>query len=476
MTLLMRSSPIRAPAILASVVGAMAPLLVPGAARADETPPLTVLRPEPTAVPVEISPPPGAPSPQARRSTPGTPSTLSTPSTPGTPSTPSTPDTTLALNPTNTANTAVTPTATTGLLKLTPLGYVEALYAYNFNRPSNGITNFRGFDNRHNAFTLSNVAFGANAEVGPVTARIILQYGSTPSSYYASEPAFAGSGGANGTGPELWKYLQEANVAWKAPVGRGLLLQIGLVPSPIGYETFAVKDNWNWSRSNLFFGFPFYHTGLRATYEWTNELSTTVSVFNGWNSVVDNNEQKSVQATVAYKVPDKVLVQALYFGGVERPTGAPEGPYWRHHFDVFGQYDATKWLSLTGQADYGFEKNRIGTASWWAGAVYARVRPVEKVYVALRGDRFTENLATDGAGRVSNALFWGGVEWVSSFTATLDVRPVDNLSIRLEYRHDVAQAPLYFGRNVAGDGSAATPYIPNARTQDTALLGATAWF
>ena len=48
-TLLMRSSTIRALAVLASVAGTIAPLLVPGAARADDTPPLTVLRPEPTS-------------------------------------------------------------------------------------------------------------------------------------------------------------------------------------------------------------------------------------------------------------------------------------------------------------------------------------------------------------------------------------------------------------------------------------------
>lgn len=361
--------------------------------------------------------------------------------------------------------------------KITPLGYVEAHYAYNFNRPSNGVTNYRGFDNRHSTFTLANAVLGVNAETGPVTTRVVLQIGSTPSTYYLAEPAFAGAGGANASSSELWKYLQEANIAWKAPVGRGLLLQVGLVPSPIGYETFAVKDNWNYSRSNLFFGLPYYHAGLRATYEWTDELSTTFSVFNGWNSVVDNNEEKSIQANVTYKVPNKVLLQLLYFGGIERTLNArPEGPYWRHHFDAIGQVDATPWLSLAAQADYGFENNRIGNARWWAGALYARLKPIERVYVALRGDRFTEHLGGDGTGRLTSPIFWGGVEWVSSGTATLDVRPHDQLSVRLEYRHDVADTPLYFGRNVAGDGSAATPYVPNARTQDTLLLGATAWF
>ncbi|MBX3232266.1 MAG: porin [Labilithrix sp.] len=360
-------------------------------------------------------------------------------------------------------------------LEISPVGYVEAHYAYNFNRPSNGITNFRGFDNRHNTFTLANAAAGANADYGPVTARLIVQVGSTPSTYYLSEPNLAGTGGTNASNAELWKYLQEANVAYKAPLGRGLLLQLGLVPSPIGLESFAIKDNWSYSRSNLFFGFPFYHTGFRATYEWTKGLTTTVAVFNGWNSVVDDNDEKSVQADVTYE-SERAFLKAVYFGGVERPAGRRllEGPAWRHTFDVVAQVRATTWLSFASEAVHGWEANRLGIASWTATAIYARVKPLDRVYVALRGDRFHERLAHDGS-RASTPIFWNGVGWVSSGTATLDVRPHDHLSVRLEVRHDAASAPLFFRRDVRGDGSPASPYLPNATSQNTLLLGATAW-
>lgn len=416
-----------------------------------------------------------APAPPAADAPPPSPATTEppAPATPATPTPPAIPG--APAQPTAPAAPAAPAAAPSGL-KVTPLGYVEAHGAWNLNRPSNGITNFRGFDNRHATFSLANVALGAQAEAGPVSARLILQYGSTPSTYYLGEPNLAGAGGANASNPELWKYVQEANVTWKAPVGKGLALTLGLIPSPIGYEVFAVKDNWNWSRSNLFFGFPFYHTGLRASYDLTDEVSATFAVLNGWNSVVDNNEEKSFMAYLGYKKPDLVTAQVLYMGGIERPTGSPEGPNWRHHLDAFAQLDATTFLSFVGQADYGWEKNRIGHARWWAGALYARVKPVDRVFVVLRGDRFTEHLATDTAGRTSSPIFFGGAEWVTSATATLDVRPHDNLSIRFEGRHDVAEAPLYFGRNVQGDGSSAMPYVPNARTQSTLTLGATAWF
>jgi hypothetical protein len=352
----------------------------------------------------------------------------------------------------------------TPALKVTPLGYVEAYYAYNFNRPQNGITSYRGFDNRHATFTLQNVALGAAAEKGPVAARVVLQVGHMPTAYYAAEPTLAGAPGANASGPDLWKYLQEAYVTYKAPIGRGLEIKAGLVGSPIGLETFAVKDNWSWSRSNLYVGLPYYHTGVRATYELTERISATVAVLNGWNSVVDNNEAKSVETHVVYKVPEKVFVQVLYFGGIERSASAPEGQYWRHHFEVAAQLDVASWLAFQGQADAGFEPNRFGTARWFAGLVGARARALKWLYLSVRGDRFYEDQATDGAGRTSTPLFWNGAAWVSSATATVDLRPHDNVSFRVELRHDQADASLYFD----GDST--------AREQQTLLLGATAWF
>ena len=131
--------------------------------------------------------------------------------------------------------------------------------------------------------------------------------------------------GSASTDAATFKFIQQAYIGWKAPVGRGLLLQGGIFLSPVGYENMAVKDNWNWSRSNLFFGLPFYHTGLKATYELTNRLTATLMVSNGWNSVVDNNAWKSVMSQWLYKVPDRFALSLLYFGGPERPTGAQEG-------------------------------------------------------------------------------------------------------------------------------------------------------
>ena len=353
-------------------------------------------------------------------------------------------------------------------------GYVEANYSYNFNRPQNGITNYRGYDNRHDTFTLSNAVLGATFDADAFSGRLALQVGHTPSTYYGSEPVSPGAGGAASTDAENFRWIQTAIVGWKAPVGNGLLLQGGVFLSPIGYEGIAVKDNWSWSRSNLFFGLPSYHTGLRASYDFTKRLTATLMVCNGWNSVVDNNFWKSIETQWIYEaVPDMLTVSLLYFGGVERAKESPEGEPWRHLFDLWAQIDATKWLSFALQSDAGFEVTRFGTSSWAANALYGRVQPVSFLYLAARGDVFYEHAASNDDGTAAR-IFWPG-SLVGSGTFTADVRPHPNLSFRVEYRHDAANTDTFFEGRPQGDG-VNTPYVPNSSSQDTLTAGATGWF
>ena len=104
------------------------------------------------------------------------------------------------------------------------------------------------------------------------------------------------------------------------------------------------------------------------------------------------------------------------------------------------------------------------------------MKPVDNVYVAVRGDRFYEHLATDWGGRSSAPIFCGGVEWVSSGTATLEVRPHDPILAPARVPPRRRGGPALLRPQRAGDGTAQAPYVANARTQDTILLGATAWF
>jgi hypothetical protein len=320
---------------------------------------------------------------------------------------------------------------------------------------------------------------GASFDYESLVGRLALQVGPTPSTYYLGEPVSPGAAGAAPSDGGVWKYIQQAYVGYDAPLGNGLLIAAGIFLSPVGYEGIAVKDNFNWSRSNLFFGLPFYHTGVKLSYEINDQVTGMFMLSNGWNSVVDNNYWKSMTTQWIFKpVPDVLTVSLLYFGGPERARGAPEGvpgvEPWRHLFDLWTQIDATDWLTFALHGDSGFERNSFGTSWWAAGAAYARVQPIDWLYLAARGDIFGEHAGEDEFGNTASNIFWPA-DLVGSGTFTVDFRPHSNLSFRVEYRHDEADTDMFFQDDVPVD-PVTSAYVPNASRQDTLTFGATGWF
>lgn len=361
-------------------------------------------------------------------------------------------------------------------------GYVEVFYGYNLNRPSNGLTNFRAFDNRHNALTLQNIALDVGWAARRVYARIALQAGHTPATYYGtSEPTQIGSSGVAASDASVFRNVQQAYAGVHILPRGTLFIEGGIFLSPIGFESLAIRDNWHWSHSSMFFTLPFYHSGLHVGSELRRRHRLVAAVYNGWNNVVDNNPEKSLALTYDYTAGSRLRLEGVYFTGVERPRGAPEGRAWRHLFEVSARGAPVARLGLLGSVIAGFEPNRLGTSRWFAGAAAARYRVFPWLFVALRGTFIRETRARSGAEiarpiTVPNASD-SPLQWLAGTTLTFDFRPApDHIAFKLEYRHDQARSPLFFYGEVEGDGSEAAPFVPTARAQDTVTLGLHAWF
>jgi len=225
-----------------------------------------------------------------------------------------------------------------------------------------------------------------------------------------------------------------------------------------------LKDGWFWSRSNLFFAFPFDHAGFTAQLGLTERWTLTAGVVNGYLNVVDNNPEKSVLLKAAWSPSDRFLFHVLYFGGVERPTGAAEGRAWRHMLDLVAVWLASERISVRTELNGGVEPNAFGLDAWGAGQLAVRVLLTPWLYAAARADVLFESTPAGGT-----PIFFPP-PWVTSATATLEVKPLETIALRLEYRHDQAGAPMYFGGQVPADGRA------TFHLQDTLTLGAVASF
>ena len=146
--------------------------------------------------------------------------------------------------------------------------------------------------------------------------------------------------------------LQQGYVSWKAPIGNGLQLDFGKFITHVGAEVFEGYDGWNMNFSRTFvfgWGIPFNHTGLRATYAFTDQLSLMGMIANNWEEagVSDNNSEKTYGAQVAYSPTEKIGVLLNWVGGNQGTTTVGSGnDDWRDIFDIVVDIAITSQLSL----------------------------------------------------------------------------------------------------------------------------------
>lgn len=350
-------------------------------------------------------------------------------------------------------------------------GYLEAFYLYSFERPGNELVPGRGYDVRANTIALQNAVLDTGFHAHDLIGRLALQSGVAPATYYQQEPNLPGTDGAAANDPGLWRYLQRASIGWQAT--DILLVEAGLFNSSFGFEGIAVKDNFTWSRSNMATRLPNYLTGVKATVNVSKHVDVVSGVVNGWNRVVDDNDEKTVFLTGIYKQNEFLTASLSYYGGVERPGGAPEGRAWRHTAQAFAEVDPTHWLELVGDGVVGLERTRFGSARFGGGAFTAHAEALPWLGFAGRLDALFEDPGRNALGTSTPILMDAGR--IVSETATIEVKPLEKgLSTRLEYRHDQADDDLWFHGTAPKDPSGND--VPNVRHQNTLLLGVTGWF
>lgn len=351
-------------------------------------------------------------------------------------------------------------------------GALEAAYGYNFNEPSNGVTAWRWYDNRHNLIGLQNALLSTEWNLGPVKGHVALQLGAFTELFWEGRPGAPSD--------LLWRFMQEATAEWTTPYER-LSIEGGLYNVPFGPEYNTAYQNWNWSTSNLFALMPYQIAGFRANFDIGHGWTARAGVYNGWDQIVsDNNSSKSVMVSLEWENPDDENTYFFfnYMVGNERDREDERGPYARHTFDVYGQWHATEHLYLRGHLFSGIEPTRGSTIDGWLGAaLFAKYDVLSWFSVAARGD-----VVRTFSGSTGQNLFHADnlddptrSTLLGSATLTLDVHPVSHVSVRLEARHDRADFPLFFSGDVprlpmdAGDQATES-------NQTTVTAGLTTWF
>ncbi len=376
-------------------------------------------------------------------------------------------------------------------LDLSLSGYVEASYTQNFNNPSDGVNQHRVFDGDANSFR-PNMAQIVLERIAKTEGNVKDRAGFRVKLNVGEDAKFTGGN----TGNDEFDF-QETYIQYIAPIGNGLTFQAGRMNTLIGYEVIESPFNPNFSRSFLFgIGEPFTVTGLRASYDFTDQISFAVSAINSFTGLqADDNSSKSVEALLSYAPMDNVGLSLFGFWGPEgirndavRNPADDGNPVSLEHTDrvqIGGILDwqATDALEFVVEGYYGNQANAvldegseddpatneneaeqpmIGNAQWGGIAGYVLYDFNDDWGIRVRTEYFSDGsgfFACGGEGgdsSVGNALQcaagWtdaddNGAQNLWETTWTLQYKPVSDLLTRLEYRYDQSN------RNSFQDGS-----------------------
>jgi Putative beta-barrel porin-2, OmpL-like. bbp2 len=317
-------------------------------------------------------------------------------------------------------------------------GFVDTYYGYNFNRPPSRKNPLRNFDLNHNQFSLNLIELAMERKADPLGFRLDLNFGDTAKFVHAAEPG----------GSDVYQYLQQAYVTYKAPLGKGLSVDFGKFVTHMGAEVIETPSNNNYSRSLLFsWAIPYYHFGTRVSYPLSDKLTVAGLLVNGWNDVVDNNGGKSVGVSVNITPFKRLNLIQNYIVGAEQLDNSDDR---RHVLDTVLTVNASDRLSLMFNYDYGMDRLQGERVRWQGVAGYFRFAFTPWFAIAPRVEWYDD----------PQGFTTGLAQTLKEATFTMEFKARGALLMRAEYRGDWSDRPFFEKRSGA-----------LSRSQTTATLG-----
>jgi Putative beta-barrel porin-2, OmpL-like. bbp2 len=337
-------------------------------------------------------------------------------------------------------------------------GFIDLGYLRAFNDPLNKLFRSRG------------TAFHVNDPHMNMTGAYVKRKASDESRWGAELLVQAGKDdeifGSSATAPNIggsdWlRHLGLANVSYRAPAGNGLTLQGGIFGSLIGYDSLYAKDNFNYTRPWGADFTPYLMLGINGSYPFSEKLTGTFYVVNGYWHLAHANNVPSSGGQLAYKASPQVTIKETVLAGPHQSDTSLE--FWRFLSDTIVERRTDRFvIAFEGQ----FSTERVDEAepfrAWWVAAQL----PMRWVLRGPWSVAVRPEIAWDSKGRWTLAE-----QTVKALTTTLEYRVPYKWAatiVRLEYRVDDsrgAQGGFFDDHEVSPGVIALTP------TQHLLILG-----
>jgi hypothetical protein len=289
-------------------------------------------------------------------------------------------------------------------------GYVEAFYAYEFNQPQqNKRPNFLYSHNRQNEFNVNLAYIKAAFSDAKTRANIALATGTYMLDNYANENSIS-------------KNILEANAGIR--LGAKTWLDIGILPSHIGFESAISKDCWTLTRSLMAENSPYFETGAKMTFSPNDKWTIAALVLNGWQRISRVNSTPSVGSQIVGKMTDNLTLNWSSFYGNDRPDSVKQMRFFNN---FYANWQISKKVGIIAGFDIGSEKpvTNVGKNNiWYSPILITRLQLSDTWALAARIENYTDK----------NGVLISPDFKTNGYSFNLDYTPLPHALFRIEAR------------------------------------------
>jgi len=308
--------------------------------------------------------------------------------------------------------------------KVTLEGYLDAYYAYDFNKPPAGDRPYFVSMARHNEITINLAYIGIKYSSSRLRGRFVPGFGTYINSNYARESSSL-------------KNIVEAYAGIKIWRNKNIWMDVGVFGSPYTNESAISKDHLAYTRSFAPEYVPYYLSGVKLSFPIAPKLNGYFYLLNGWQQIQDANQNKSIGTQLEYRPSNSLLINwNTYLGNEQSSNHMDFGT--RYFTDLFFIYSKGKW-SATGCYYIGLQqRNNMEDAIWWQANIIGRYNITEKLSVTGRLEYFDDRdrVQITPITRASN---------FSSYSSSLglNLKVAENILFRVEGRTFFSNKEVY---------------------------------
>lgn len=190
--------------------------------------------------------------------------------------------------------------------------FIDSYYAHNPYRSNSRDNRYLTQPARWDEGNINLAYVDGKVETNQYRGRVAFQFGNSVNANYKNEVS------SEKNSNELSvKNIQEAYAGIK--LAKNLWLDGGVYFGNIGLENWISQNNWNYSRALALDYVPYYSSGFRLSYQYSDKLSFQLHLMNGWSNITETNRDKAIGTQIDYKVTDKFKITHNTFVGNEAP-------------------------------------------------------------------------------------------------------------------------------------------------------------